>query len=499
MNQTLLIESLLGQTRLAVIEDGEVCELYVRRPDSENLSGNIYLGRVENVLPGMNAAFVDIGRDKNGFLSASRLPAEVQGDRALAERVKDRRIESVAKPGRSILVQVLKSEGGAKGPQLSCNISLPGRLMVLLDGVPYAGVSRKIGDAYERERLRQLGRGMTEGRDLGIILRTAASGASEAALTEEFRRLCEQLDELHRAAEHATAPKLIHDDNALELKAVRDKLRDGVDVLWAEGELLYQRLKALAEEHAPDFANRIRLHDGATPLFDLYSVDTAVDKALQKYVWLKDGGSLVIEETEAMTVIDVNTGKNVGKKSAEETVFKTNRLAARELMRQLRLRDIAGIVIVDFIDMASKEHRDAVLEELRSGAAMDGNRTRVLGFTSLGLVELTRKRERLPLRRQLMHTCSDCGGNGVVPSHETTARRVVRELWRRRRGGNEGPLLVEAAPQVVSRLKAIGAPKGGLTCACPDESLGATEYRVSPVDASALPEGCATLKQREYL
>ncbi|MDO4866538.1 MAG: Rne/Rng family ribonuclease [Clostridia bacterium] len=499
MSQTLLMESLLGQTRLAVIEDGEVCELYVRRPDSENLSGNIYLGRVENVLPGMNAAFVDIGRDKNGFLSAARLPSEVQGDRTLAERAKKRRIESVARPGRSILVQVLKSEGGAKGPQLSCNISLPGRLMVLLDGVPYAGVSRKIEDPGERERLRQLGRELTEGKDLGVILRTAANGASESALVEEFTRLSERLDELHRAAEHAAAPRLIHDDNALELKAVRDRLKDGVDVLWAEGEPLYRRLKALAEEHAPDYAERVRLHDGATPLFDLYSVDTAVDKALQKYVWLKDGGSLVIEETEALTVVDVNTGKNVGKRSAEETVFKTNCLAARELMRQLRLRDIAGIVIVDFIDMASEDHKSAVLEELRGCAARDGNRTRVLGFTGLGLVELTRKRERLPLKRQLMHTCSDCGGNGVVPSHETTARRAVRELWRRRRGGNEGPLLVEAAPQVVSRLKAIGASKGGSTYARPDESLKADEFRVSPVDANALPEGCATLKQRECL
>ena len=499
MNQTLLMESLLGQTRLAVIEDGKLCELYVRRPDSENLAGNIYLGRVENVLPAMNAAFVDIGRDKNGFLAASRLPAEVQGDTALEQRVKDRRIESIARPGREILVQVLKSQGGAKGPQLSCNISLPGRLMVLLDGVPYVGVSRKITDSKERERLRGLGRGMTGEKDLGVILRTAAGGASEAALTDEFRRLSARLEGLHRAAEHAVAPKLIHDDNALELKAVRDMLRDGVDALWAEGKSLYSRLKTLADELAPDLAERVRLHEGTTPLFDLYSVDTALDKALQKYVWLKDGGSIVIEETEALTVVDVNTGKNVGKSSAEDTVFRTNCLAARELMRQLRLRDIAGIVIVDFIDMTSEDHRRAVLEELRACASMDRNRTRVLGFTGLGLVELTRKRERLPLSKQLLHTCSDCGGNGTVPSHETTARRIVRELWRRRRSGSEGSLLIEAAPQVVTRLKAIGAPEGGATFARPDELLNAGEYRVSPADANALPAGCATLKLREYL
>ena len=482
MTQTLLYERVMDETRLAVIEDGRLAEIYICRLDGENLSGNIYLGRVENVLPGMNAAFVAIGMDKNGFLSA--------GDGATG----DERIEKLARPGQEILVQAVKSQPGGKGPRLSGHVTLPGRLLALLPDVRYVGVSRKLDDDA-RARLHALGEALLCETGAGLILRTAAAEADEDAIRAEYARLNALWADIQRRAEHGIAPRLLHDDNALALRAVRDRLGGDVDAIWADGAACFEELRLFTGTLAPEYVDRVRLHDGATPLFDLYRVDAQLDKALQKYVWLKSGGSLVIEETEALTVVDVNTGKNVGKRSAEETVFRNNLEAAEELMRQLRLRDIGGIVVVDFIDMKSKEHREALLDALRSLAKRDRVKVNVVGITGLGLVELTRKKERQSLSRQLLHTCSDCSGNGVVPSHETTARRIVREIANRRRRGDESPLLIEAAPKVCGWLKTIGVPDGGATYAHPLEGMGAGECEISLVDPSALPQGAKTLKR----
>ena len=489
MNQTLLIESLLGQTRLAVIEDGEVCELYVRRPDSENLSGNIYLGRVENVLPGMNAAFVDIGMEKNGFLAAGDIRLDVRGEKGLGEALGKPRIEALARPGQQILVQVIKSQPGAKGPRLSSHITLTGRLLVLLPGIVYTGVSRKIDDPGERERLYALGRAMAREENAGVILRTAAQGMPDDAIREEYARLLALYGDLLRRAEHAIAPKLLHDDNDLSLRVVRDMLSENVDAVWADGRECYEALSGLARSLAPDYADRIMLHDGATPLFDLYRVDSQAEKALQKFVWLGSGGSLVIEETEALTVIDVNTAKNVGKGSVDDTIFNANCEAARELMRQLRLRDIGGIIVVDFIDMKTQAQKQALLEVLRECAAQDRNHTEVVDITPLGLVELTRRKARQSLSRQLLHTCSHCDGNGRVSSHETTARRAARALVRRRRGGDESPLCIEAAPPVCGWLKKLGVNRFGSVKIRPVEGMEAGEYRLAPIDGKEIEMG----------
>lgn len=483
----------MDETRLAVIEDGQLMELYVQRPGMENLSGNIYLGRVEHVLPGMSAAFVELGLPKNGYLSVGDI-AVGAGDRALAAALDRRQIEKLAKPGQPILTQVVKSQPGGKGPRLSGNITLPGRLMVLLCGVRYVGVSRKIENAGERERLRGIGIGLMGESDAGMILRTAAEGASQDALLEEYERLHAWWKTLQTRADHGVPPKLLHDDNALTLRAVRDRLSERVDALWVDGEALYKEVHELSEALAPEWRDKIRLHGGETPLFDLYRVDAQADKALQKYVWLKSGGSLVIEETEALTVVDVNTGKNTGKRDAEDTLFKNNCEAAQELMRQLRLRDIGGIVVVDFIDMKSEEHRNALLELLRELTQDDTNRVNVVGITGLGLVEMTRKKERQSLSRQLLHTCSDCGGNGMVPSHETTARRIVREIARRRRMGDSGATLIEACGVVCGWIRSIGVPEGSATFASAVDGMEAGEYRVSPADEAALPENAKKIK-----
>lgn len=481
MKQVLLMERVMDQTRLAVIEDGALCEVYIQRPDTENTSGNIYLGRVENVLPGMNAAFVDIGMEKNGFLAAGDIRLFAQGDKALSTMLGKACIEKLVRPGQQLLVQVIRAQPGGKGPRLSCHITLPGRTLVLLAGVKYVGVSRKIESDDERERLCMLGLSLTSDGTDGVIVRTAAQGMDAGRLRSEYAALKAQLEDMKRRAEYTVAPRLFHDDNDLALHLVRDMLTEDTQAVWTDDERCFDRLLALARAMTPELADRIQRHRGDTPLFDLYRVDSQIDRALERYVWLDSGASLVIDETEAMTVVDVNTGKNTGKRDADETILATNREAARELMRQLRLRDIGGTVIVDFINMRHANDAQALVATLRECAANDRNRTRVVDITALGLVELTRKRERQSLSRQLMHTCSDCEGNGVVPSHETTARRALRDLWRRRRAGDDTALRLEAAPPVCGWLKKIGIPEGGAVQLSPVEAMGAGKYRFTPM------------------
>ena len=486
MTRTILMESVRMETRLAVIEDDRLCELYVERPNSDDATGSIYLGRVENVLPGMNAAFVDIGMEKNGFLYAGDIRL---GDQALQKRLDGLRIERLVRPGQEILVQVTKAQSGQKGHRLSSHLTLPGRTLVLLPEVAYAGVSRKIGDSAERERLLGIARGLIGDSGMGLIVRTAAEGLPEAELAGEFETLVSQWRAIAARARHAIAPEKVFDNESLALRCARDLLGDDVDAVWVDDSALFDQMKNLA----PRWTDRIHRYEGQMPLFDLHRVDTRLDKALRKYVWLKSGGSLVIEETEAMTVIDVNTGKFTGKRDLEETLFRLNCEAAEEIARQLRLRDIGGIVIVDFIDMKEPANNEKLLDLLRELAKNDRSRLSVVGMTGLGLVEISRKRARRALSKQLLHICSDCGGDGVVPSHETTARRIVHEVWRRRRLGETHPMLIEAAEPVAGWLRTIGVPGDGAVYLC-KRDMKPGEYALSPADVAHLPEHCKQLK-----
>ena len=478
MKRTILMERVLDETRVAVIEDGALCELYIRRPGDENIAGNIYLGRVERVLPGMNAAFVDIGLEKKGFLAAGDIRLFSQ-DGTLAARLNQARIEDLVKPGQEIPVQVVKSQPGMKGPRLSCHITQAGRLVALLTELKYVGVSHKIIDPKERDRLHAVGQSLVDAGNSGVIIRTAAEGASEAEIRADYAVLTELWDGIKARAMRVKAPKLLRDDGNLSMRVVRDMLTGEVDAIWSDDADCHRELKEYARTFAPEYADRVRLHEGSVPLFDLYRVDAQADEALQKYVWLKSGGSLVIEETEALTVVDVNTGKNTGRKLLEETLYENNREAARELMRQLRLRDIGGIVVVDFIDMRSREQKEALLDLLKECAARDRNRVTVVDITPLGLVELTRKKVRQSLSRQLTRTCSACDGNGVVYAHETTARRAARDIWRRRRSGDGGRIVIEAAPAVCTLLRSIGVREAFDVNIKAVEGMGAGEYRLS--------------------
>lgn len=494
MKQTFLLERVLGQTRLAVIEEGNLCELYYERPGQEKLSGNIYVGRVENVLPGMNAAFVDIGMDKNAFLYAGDIQIDTRHEQGLADRLKNARIEKMVRPGQQIIVQVIKEPGGTKGPRISSYATLPGRLMVLLPGMRYVGVSRKISDENERKCLYEVGHSLLSEADAGVILRTASEGASKEAITTEYRNLLNLWNGIRTRGEHSVKPKLIHSDGSLVLRAVRDMLNEETDAIITDDKQLFDELRSYAEMLAPEWIEKIRIHKSQMPLFDLHKVDHQADKTYSRHVWLKSGGSLVIEETEALTVIDVNTGKFVGKKSLGETIFKINCEAAEEIMRQIRLRDLGGIIIIDFIDMENNVQKEALVELLRELAVRDRNHTNIAGITSLGLVEMTRKKVRQPMSKQLMHICSACGGNGIVPSFETTARKIAREIWRKQRMGETSPLLVEAAETVCGWLKTIGAPEDMQVYICPAYDIKDGEYRISPADISALPNNTKLLK-----
>ena len=493
MNKEILIDTLMGETRLALLEDGELAEFYCERRGQEKLSGNIYAGLVENVLPGMNAAFVDIGLRKNAFLCADDILPDARGDAELESRLRGQRIEKAIKKGQQVLVQVIKEPGGSKGPRVSNHVTLPGRKLVLLPTMRYAGVSKRIGDESERGRLRRIAESLCNEAEMGLIVRTAAEGATEDELRQECRTLCRLWEKIANRGSHSRPPQLIHMDGSLPYRAVRDMLDVDTLAVRTDDPEIAGALRSAAGDIAPEWADRIELYTGQTPLFDLYRVDSQVEKALDKQIWLKSGGYLVIDETEALTVVDVNTGKFVGKQSLSETIFRTNQEAAAEIARQIRLRDVGGIVVIDFIDMELPEQRDEVLKVLRESLKSDRNRTNVVGFTGLGLVEMTRKKVRQPLLRQMYRQCSACGGTGMILSAETAARKVLREICRRREAG---ALLATVSAEVAAELESIGVPVGVQAYVSPDPARHGAEYDISPADLSNLPKRARQLPQK---
>ncbi len=456
MKREMLLERAGSQTRLAVLEDGRLCEIYYERGSRSKLAGNIYAGRVQNVLPGMNAAFVDIGLNKNAFLYAGDILVDTRDDQALQSRLEGARIEKLVRPGQMILVQVVKEPGGSKGPRVSCSVTLPGRLCVLLPTIEYSGVSRKIDGAEERKRLHAIASGLCGKNGAGIIIRTAAEGAAAEEIEADYLRLKEMWEKIRTEGRHSAVPRLIQDDGSLILRCVRDMLDESVDGLKTDDPAIFEELKRTAALLTPRLADRIEFVQTQTPLFDLCRVDHQLEKAFSRHIYLKSGGTIVVDNTEAMTVIDVNTGKFTGKKDLQETIFALNCEAADEIARQLRLRDVGGIVIIDFIDMDRAEDRQALIDHLQEALKRDRNRTNVLGMTALGLVEMTRKKLRRPLAKQLMRDCSACLGAGLEWTHESTAYRISREVWRMRRMGEKGRLHIVAGEKVESWLKTIG-------------------------------------------
>ncbi len=487
MIKDILIENESGQTRLALLEDGELSEYYVERKGQEKLAGNIYLGRAANILPGMQAAFVDIGLEKNAFLHAGDILVDSCDQEAIKNRLGNPSIKKILKPGQEIMVQVIKEPGGTKGPRISSHVTLPGRLAVLLPTVEYIGISRRIEEEWERMRLKEIAETLRP-EGMGLIVRTAAVGAEENDLRQDVEYLLRLWKSICKRAAHSTSPALIHRDESLVYRSVRDMLSGDVRALYVDSQEQFQSAYDTAGMLSPELQERVVFYQGNEPLFDRYRIDAQFAKATSRHVWLKSGGYLVIDHTEALTVIDVNTGKFVGSRSLSETIFKLNCEAATEIARQLRIRDVGGIIIIDFIDMESESDRDKLLAHLRQLLKNDRTKTNLVGLTGLGLVELTRKKVHQPIHTQLNRQCPECQGSGMVASDETVARAILHELKGRAASSPETCCwLVHTTSGVAGQLLLIGAPFEAHAFVHTDPSVKNDWYKIEPSAEHMLP------------
>ena len=408
----IVLQSQAQKLRAAVFEQGDLTEVFEEEGGSSHLVGNIYRGRVENVLPGMQAAFVDIGLDKNAFLYVGdAVPSRFEEDEKVAPAASVR-IEHVLNPRQELLVQIIKEPVGTKGARISVNLTLPGRYVVLLPQVSYIGVSRKITDNNERARLRELA-DQAKPEGMGVIIRTLAEGIDGEEIAEDITQLVAKWLALQPKIPHVSVPGLVHKDVDLVARLVRDWIDQDVEKITVDQDETAQILRKALREIEHPAAKQIFVVTGED-LFVRYGVDEEIRKTLRPKVWLKSGGYLVIQQTEALIVIDVNTGKYVGQRSLEETVVHTNLEAAGEIARQLRLRNLGGIIIIDFIDMTAKEDQQRVIEVLETACARDKTKSQVLGLTQLGLVEMTRKKVGQTLAVRYTAPCPTCDGSGRV-------------------------------------------------------------------------------------
>jgi ribonuclease G len=443
VNEEILINVTPQETRVALLQQGVVQELHVERASGRGLVGNIYVGTVSRVLPGMQSAFIQIGLDRAAFLHVADIWEHRQNG------TEPKPIERLLHDGQRLLVQVIKDPIGTKGARLSTQVSVAGRLLVYLPQDCHIGISQRIEDEAERaqlrERMQQL---LPEGETGGFIIRTMAETATDRELKSDIDYLRRTWVGIQERARSVSAPTLLYQDLDLSLRVLRDMANDDSERVLVDSRETCQRLLAFAQDYNLG-ADRIQHYNGERPLFDLYGIEEEIERALARRVALKSGGYLIIDQTEALTTVDVNTGGFVGGRSFDDTIFKTNLEAAHVIARQLRLRNLGGIIIVDFIDMENVAHRDAVLSEFRKALALDRTRVTVNGFTSLGLVEMTRKRTRESLAHILCEACATCQGRGEVKTAQTVCYEILRETLREARQYNAGEFRILASQKVV--------------------------------------------------
>jgi len=446
MSEEILINVTPPETRVAVIENGVLQEVIVERTAKRGLVGNIYKGKVCRVLPGMQAAFVDAGLQRAAFLHASDIQAE--------DADKTGQITNLVSEGGEVIVQVVKDPLGTKGARLTTNISIPSRYMVFMPNVGNVGVSQKIEDEDERIRLRDILTRFAEANSsgAGFIARTAAEGVSEEALHSDMRFLVRLWNSIQERATTAPPRELIHEDLPLALRALRDLINPEVEKVRIDSRSTWEKAQQFAAKYIIEQRSSIEYYPGERPIFDLYGVEDEIQKALERKVDLKSGGHLVIDQTEAMTTIDVNTGAFVGHRNLEETIFKTNLEAAQAICRQLRLRNLGGIIIIDFIDMTDEDHKRQVMRALERCLARDHAKTHISEVSTLGLVEMTRKRTRESLEHVLCESCPTCSGRGTLKTAETVCFDIFRDILREWRQFDVEQLLVLASQEVVDRL-----------------------------------------------
>ncbi len=458
MKQSIVINADSYETRIAILEDGELAELLVERAEQRRHVGDIYKSRVNAVLPGMQAAFVDLGLPKTGFLHASDLAESLSGleDISDLEENGDRRrrraqipkIEDHLKKGQEVLVQITKESIGTKGPRVTQQVSLPGRFCVLMPGVDHVGVSRRIEDRSERQRIKAIISDLKP-KNIGLIARTAGEGKGDPDFAADVKHLVKLWQKIDRKAVSVRAPALVHRELEMTASLIRDLFTDEVDDVVIDDKESFGETQAYLKSVSPELRDRVKLYKGREPIFDHYEIEPQIEKTFERKVWLKKGGYICVDHAEALVAIDVNTGRFTGKKNQEETIFRTNMEAAREIPRQLRLRDIGGIIVIDFIDMEIEANKRAVLDELRKELRKDRARTKAFAVSELGLVEMTRQRERSSLLHYYTEDCPHCGGLGKVPSPETMLVKLERAMRRVSGMGSQKRITLKVNPEVA--------------------------------------------------
>ena len=464
MKREILINANPRETRVAILEDDQFVELLVDRPEARRMVGDIYYGKVEAVLPGIQAAFVDIGTEKSAFLHASDLvypedeeaadeDADDEGDDdAREKRGKEKvpAIQDVLKRGQDILVQISKEPISTKGPRVTAQISLAGRFLVFMPFASRVGVSRKIGERAERQRLRELVQGVLPPDSGGVIVRTVGEDVTKETFEREINTLINSWKRINRKRRFMRAPSLVHRETGLTRGLIRDLFSSKIDSLTVDSKQVHGEIVEYLQGIAPELTDRVKLHDDPVPIFDKAEIETEIRDLFKRRCDLPSGGYLIIEPTEALVSIDVNSGRYTGKKDPEKTILKTNVEAAREVARQIRLRDIGGIIVADFIDMESKANRDRVLQELRTILARDRARTKAFAVSDLGLIEMTRQRVRQSHLQSMTEACPTCHGTGRVFTPETIVRRVERSVRRMGLEGKKDNLVVRLHPEVAT-------------------------------------------------
>lgn len=476
MYKELMINVTEHETRVALLEDSTIVELFVDRPDNADIAGNIYKGRVQRVLPGMQAAFIDIGLQQAAFIYVD----DVYGDHyeELVERFDQNNndeeegiakettetetpreitrqrvpIEDLLTEGQEIMVQVAKSPIGTKGARVTSYASLPGRFLVLMPTSNHVGISRRIEDEIERNRLKDLVIDLRGEDELGYIVRTAAEGIQKEKVAYEMEFLKDLWENIQKKYKRAPALSLLHQEIIITLRAVRDLLIHEADRLIIDNRSDYESILSFLDVFNPNLKDSVELYEGSEPIFDAHNLEADISRALKRKVWLKSGGYIVIEQTEALVAIDVNTGRYVGTHNLEETILKTNLEAVKEIAYQIRLRDIGGIIIIDFIDMDKKTNQEKVYNALTEAFKKDRSKTHVLPISEMGLIQMTRKRIRKPLNRLLCEPCFYCDGEGYLLSNQSICYNIYREILRQAQGMMGSRLTLKANPKIAELL-----------------------------------------------
>jgi ribonuclease G len=481
MSEEILVNVTPLETRVAMVDHGVLQDIHIERAANRGIVGNIYLGKVARVLPGMQAAFVEIGEERTSFIHVADIhPLNEAGMESRGRSAED--IREQLREGQSLLVQVTKEPLGNKGARLTTQLSVSSRYLVYMPRTPHVGISQQIEDDDERSRLRSLLDEAIDAQEMreagGFILRTAAEGVGREELEADLQFLKRLWMAVNKRAGSHAAPVRVYEDWQLYHRTIRDLARPGLERIRVDSGEAFEKLRGFCEDYVPELAPLLEHYRGERPLFDLYSVEDDIGRALGRKVPLKSGGYLIIDQTEAMSTIDVNTGGFVGRSNQEETVYKTNLEAVGALARQMRVRNLGGIIIIDFIDMQDPEHRRQVLRALEKAMVRDYTRTVITGVSELGLVEMTRKRSRDSLRHMLCEDCPVCGGRGVLKSAETVCYEIFREVLREARAYDADSLMVLASQEVVDRL----LDEDSASVADLEEFVGKSlQFRVEPM------------------